>query len=310
MKKVLTSMLLLGAISVFAQTAEKLKEDRDAIMSMCGCYKVEFRYAEVYSPDTAYKFHDREYTWAYELVTPIENSDKKVSLQHMLVVDEDVVKHWRQDWMFENTTAHLYDKDSRWMATNWSKKEVAGQWTQKVYQVDDSPRYSGSGTWVHVDGKHYWESVADSPLPRREITTAKRTDYNVLVRNNRQEITKDGWMHRQDNQKVLRTDGAKDKLIAHEEGWNTYTKAPEKDCALAKAKWEKDQKFWAAVRQAWANVEAKNENLKLKLMVDGGVLYEKVFSLAKKYETLDEKTLKKEIDAILKAHIAADVAVN
>ena len=30
------------------------------------------------------------------------------------------------------------------------KKDVRGQWTQKVYQVDDSPRYEGSSTWVHL----------------------------------------------------------------------------------------------------------------------------------------------------------------
>ena len=29
-----------------------------------------------------------------------------------------------------------------------TKKESKGKWIQKVYQVDDSPRYEGIGTWV------------------------------------------------------------------------------------------------------------------------------------------------------------------
>ena len=52
-----------------------------------------------------------------------------------------------------------------------------GTWTQKVFQVDDSPRYEGYATWVHVDGRHYWDSQTDGPLPRREYS--KRSDYNV-----------------------------------------------------------------------------------------------------------------------------------
>ena len=54
--------------------------------------------------------------------------------------------------------------------TEKDKKDVKKQWTQKVYQVDDSPRYSGSATWVHVDGKRYWQNKTGAPLPRREYS--------------------------------------------------------------------------------------------------------------------------------------------
>ena len=46
------------------------------------------------------------------------------------------------------------------------------------------------------------ESEADAPLPRREYT--KRNDYNVLKRINRHEIKDFGWVHEQDNLKILR----------------------------------------------------------------------------------------------------------
>ncbi len=302
MKKIIFSaLILLASILAAAQTPDKLKADKDAILAMCGCYKVEFRYAEVFAPDTAYKFHNREYTWAYEWVNAVESSDKKVVLQHMLVVDDsNVVKHWRQDWLFENTAAHLFNKDYNWQFTQWKAKDVKGQWTQRVYQVDDSPRYTGTGTWIHADGKHFWESTASSPLPRRELT-AKRTDYNVLIRGNRQELTAYGWMHRQDNHKVMRTNGI-DKLIAVETGYNTYTKVAETKCALAKKEWDATARYWSVVRKVWDRVESEGIDMTLKMMVDGELLYEKMFDLAEKSSTMTETALEKEISAIIKAH--------
>lgn len=287
--------------TAYSQDTEKLKADREAILGMCGCYKVEFRYAEVYSPDSTYKFHDREYTWAYEWVNAVENTDKKVVLQHMLVVDTGVVKHWRQDWIFENTAAQIFNTPYTWNFKQWKAKDVKGQWTQKVYQVDDSPRYTSTGTWIHADGRHYWEATADSPLPRRELT-AKRTDYNVLVRTNRHELTAYGWMHRQDNNKVLRADG-KDKLIAVETGYNTYTKVADSKCALAKLDWEKTGKFWTMLRKSWERKEAEGTDLTIKMMVDGGLLFEKVFDLADRSEKMDDKAIQTEINQIINAHI-------
>lgn len=307
MKKLLTLGLALSAFQLSAQT-DKLKADKDAILSMCGCYKVEFRYAEVYSPDTGYKFHEREYTWAYEWVNAVENSDKKIALQHMLVVDTGVVKHWRQDWLFENTAAHLFDKGYKWNFKQWNAKDVKGQWTQRVYQVDDSPRYTGTGTWIHADGRHFWESNADSPLPRRELTS-KRTDYNVMVRNNRQEITSYGWMHRQDNQKVLRENGS-DKLIAVETGYNSYTKVPEKECELAKKSWEQNGPFWTMLRKTWEKKEAAGTDITVKMMVDGQMMFEKIFALSEKSSSLKPAEIQKEIDTILNAHVVCTASAD
>ena len=71
----------------------------------------------------------------------------------------------------------------------------------KVFQVDDGPRYQGSGTWVHVDGKSYWESTTPAPLPRRERDIR---NYNLTIRGNRVEIMDYGWAHIQDNSKIIR----------------------------------------------------------------------------------------------------------
>ena len=76
-----------------------------------------------------------------------------------------------------------------------------------------------SSSWVHIDGKSYWENYTDAPLPRRERTI--RSDYNVLNRGNRHEIREIGWVHDQNNKKIVRSEN-KDLVIAMEKGYNTY----------------------------------------------------------------------------------------
>ena len=118
-----------------------------------------------------------------------------------------------------------------------TKKDVKGQWTQKVFQVDDSPRYQGSATWVHVDGKSYWENSSYAPLPRREYT--KRNDYNIMIRVNRHEITKYGWLYDQDNFKVVKDlESDFEIIIASEKGLNKYIKVDESKCNEAIKWWD------------------------------------------------------------------------
>ncbi|MGB0166104.1 MAG: DUF6607 family protein [Luteibaculum sp.] len=297
--------LMSLSIAAMAQNAEKLAQDREAILNMEGCYKVEFRYAEVYSPDTGYKFHDREYSWAYEWITPIQVSDDFISLQHLLTVnDSTVVKHWRQDWVYEAPSMHEYVLDYTWQRAQ--NKNNQGQWKQVVTQVDDSPRYEGSGTWIHVDGKHYWESEAPAPLPRREISTAKRTDYNLMLRNNRQEITEYGWVHDQNNQKIqVNKDGSKE-LIAVEKGWNTYTKVDEKTCQPAIDYWKKTERFWSHVRSAWAEIKEQHDKFHLEVKNEHGVIFMSMFRLAEESMDWKDAKMKKEIAKVIDLHLVTN----
>ena len=173
----------------------------------------------------------------------------------------------------------MYDKDNQWKFVKKPKSEVAGQWTQKVFQVDDSPRYEGSASWVHVDGRQYWENTTDSPLPRREYT--KRKDYNVMSRTNRHEITNEGWLHEQDNDKVLRQDNKADFKIASEKVINIYKKVDNSRCNSAKSWWKENKDFWAVARAEWNAVFAKNKDLKLKGVVDKKPLFMHLFPLEK-----------------------------
>nr|WP_299344652.1 DUF6607 family protein [Allomuricauda sp.] len=271
------TLLLLGLV-VQAQTKKEM--DREAILDMCGCYDITFKYTETFAPEIDYE-KKLDYTAAaLELALPIVDKDDKISIQHVLVVNDTmVVKHWRQDWEYENQKVFYYDKDNNWVFKELPADAVKGQWTQKVFQVDDSPRYSGSATWVHFDGKHYWENKTDSPLPRREYT--KRKDYNVMLRGNRQEITDYGWVHEQDNDKVIREDGKEDVLLAQEKGWNTYTKVPIEKCKLAADWWKEHGDFWADVRDAWDTIYDREGDLTLHRKVDEKPLFMHFYPLEK-----------------------------
>lgn len=278
-KSLLFILVLLGAASLM-NAQEKKELDREAILDMCGCYEVSFQYTETFAPEIDYEKHLDYTSKALELALPIVDEDNKISLQHLLVLNDTmVIKHWRQDWLFENQKIFHYDKDNNWVFSELPANQVKGQWTQKVYQVDDSPRYAGSSTWVHFDGKHYWENKSDSPLPRREYS--KRSDYNIMSRGNRQEITSYGWLHEQDNDKIIRKDGAEDVLLAQEKGYNTYVKVADEKCKAATDWWAKHKDFWAKARDAWDEVYEREGNLTLLKQVDGQPMFMQFYQLEK-----------------------------
>ncbi len=277
--------LLFGALflALTSNAQDKMAQDRTAIKSMCGCYEVGFNFTETfsYSDDSTYTPSKDKITSALEYAHLVEDEEGKVVIQHLLIVGHDtnqmIIKHWRQDWLYENTDFYMFDHDNKWTFVKKSEEEVAGQWTQKVYQVDDSPRYEGSSTWVHVDGKSYWENTTDAPLPRREYT--QRSDYNVTIRGNRHEIKKDGWIHDQDNQKVLREEGADDVKIADEKGYNTYDKVEDSKCQAAIDWWNENQQFWVNVRDSWDDIFDDNASFELASKVDGKTLFEILFDM-------------------------------
>lgn len=278
----LTIPLLLYISNTVAQTAPKV-EDVTAIKGQCGCHDVSFLYAETFAPEKAYTFKDR-YTakgteWVFvEEESGLTDRPTKIVIQHLLVAsDSMVIKHWREDWLYQNTSLLKFDQNASWKREKLSAAQAKGQWTQKVFEVDDSPRYEGSATWIHADGRHYWESTADAPLPRREYT--KRTDYNVMRRTNHHEIRSDGYIHEQDNDKIIRSE-AGDQLLASEKGLNTYKHTDEKKCQAAKDWWAKNRAYWADVRAVWNEVLPSRDAVAIKGQVKGSVLSRELDELA------------------------------
>ncbi|VDH04991.1 DUF6607 family protein [Bergeyella zoohelcum] len=295
MKKTIfaSAMLVAGMVSLNAQK----KEDVKAIKDMTGCYEVSFNFAETFSPNKDYEKKKNYTSRGLEWVTVAEEAPGKIALQHILVVNpkgegkKAIVKHWRQDWLYQNTDLYTFDKENHWKYEKLNSKDVKGQWTQVVYQVDDAPRYSGSGTWIHADGRRYWESTADAPLPRREYTT--RNDYNVLVRTNKQEHFDWGWLHNQDNKKVLRQDGQKDVVIAEEKGLEYYRKVDNSRCVIAENYWKEYAPFWKAVRQTWDERMAQKKDIWVKKDVKDTYLYDPLMKL-EAHQTKEAQKLVKE----------------
>lgn len=279
MNKIIIGMALLGVPALLQAQQPK---DRPNIEKLCGCYNVEFKYVETFSPDPAYQYHKREeITGGTELILPIEVSDKKIVLQHLLVVSDNVVvKHWREDWTWEPTVKWNYQGDNVWTREALQPAQVKGKWMQTVWEVSDAPRYQGASEWVTTDGKTFWENTADAPLPRREYSV--RSDYNVMKRNNRIVLTDSGWVHDQNNQKILRS-GGKDKLLVEEKGVNTYWRTKDAACEAAKSYWEKNKDYWAKVRTAWDNYLQAHTTVNLKKEVNGKPLHDYLFQLSKDF---------------------------
>ena len=291
-------LLIIMSFSAFAQT----KKDKDlvSIKAMCGCFEVSFNFAETfsYSKDSTYQASKNKYDKALEWVQLVDSNEDFVSMQHLLIVGDVlnpyVIKHWRQDWMYENTDSFPYAIDNTWPYKSNDASEVTGQWTQRVFQVDDSPRYEGSATWVHVDGRSFWSSTADAPLPRREIT--KRQDYNVTLRRNHHEILDWGWSHDQDNDKLIRKVNKKDIVLAQEKGYNTYKKVENERCIAAQVFWKDNKEMWALVRKEWNTIFSMRQNIQLKNKVEGKRLYQYLFAL-------ESDTKSEEINAIINSFL-------
>ena len=281
MKKIALSIIAMGFMIAVSAQSKKQAKDLEAIKQMCGCFEVTFNFSETfnYSNDSLYRPSKNKVSKALEWAALVDNENDKISIQHILQVGNPakpmIVKHWRQDWLFENRNFYMYNTENDWTFEKKRKKDVTGQWTQKVFQVDDSPRYEGSGTWVHVDGKSYWENITPAPLPRREYTT--RSDYNLTMRGNRQEIKDFGWVHDQDNDKIIRENGKQDVLIAKEKGYNTYTRVDDSRCAAAANWWDVNTNKWATVRLKWEEIYNREKDLSLEAKVNNIALYKHLF---------------------------------
>jgi len=250
------------------------EKDRRAILAMQGAYRVSFDFIETIGFTADYKPPKPYFSWGTERVIVLEDKPGFISLQHVMVMyfkDKEgketgphVMKHWRQDWTYQDRSMHQYVGEMTWKKAQ--VKKPAGAWTQAVYQVDDSPRYEVVGKWDHTGGKSTWKSEPCwRPLPRREFSVRK--DYNVLGGVHEITLTPNGWVHMQNNRK-LNVAGGKVNVIAHELGINRYEEISAPDLKAGDAAFKQTDPYWAEVRKKWAEVYAKNESFKLQKAVE------------------------------------------
>ncbi len=280
-----------------SETATDYVKDAQAIVALSGSYRVSFDFIETMGFREGYAPPKPYFSWGTEHVQVLVLEPDFISLQHSLVMyfkDKDgkesgpmVMKHWRQDWTYEDTDLHTYRGNSTWAREKKSADEVKGKWTQAVFQVDDSPRYEVVGEWNHEGGVSTWKSESCwRPLPRREFSV--RDDYNVLQGVHELTITPTGWVHTQTNQKLALGEKGKRQIVGQELGVNRYERISEPSLLAAESALEKSGEYWKEVREMWAEIFAKNESFSLKSKVDGKKLYQDHFAYAGQLEGSDE----------------------
>ena len=269
--------------------------DRQSILAMAGDYRVRFDMRETVPFVAGYEPLEPKQSGGYESVRVVEDSPGKIVLQHLLVVQHDgkamVIKHWRQDWIYEPASVLTYEKSNRWVLTPVSAADRKGAWSQTVWQTDDSPRYGGVGRWRHDNGVARWESGETlRPLARRDAV--KKPVYGWYVGVNRHALTPDGWVHEQDNAKVGMKDG-KPQTYVHEAVINTYDKNSAYEIAAADGYWNATKGYWAAVRTAWDQAIVKDGGVAVTEEAENGsVTGPKLMTLAEQIVggSKDERT--------------------
>ncbi len=242
---------LFAAAALAALDSTSFEKDRRAILAMAGEFEVRFKFDETvaFRPDYELK-HDT--SGGFETVIVLEDNGTHIVLQHVLVSKdgEHVVKHWRQDWIYEDRDLREFAGGRTWKARRLSTSEARGIWSQAVYEVNDGPRYESFGRWSHDGEYSSWQSATTwRPLPRREYST--RSDYDVLLAVNRHTITPWGWVHEQDNTKWDRADLTGRPYIARESGLNEYRRITHFDFGPARAYVERTRGYWREVRKQW-----------------------------------------------------------
>lgn len=291
---------LLLAGSGFADEAA-FEKDRKAILAMAGDFEVGFHFQETLSLHEGYEVREKPYDEeAHETVKVVEDSGRRIVLQHLLQVGPAVVKHWAQIWTYEDTEILEFQGKRVWATRVLAPEEVKGKWSQRVTQVDDSPRYEGIGAWIHNGESSEWSATANRPLPRREHS--KRKDYDLLVVTNRHTITRAGWFHEQDNTKWVKRDG-QEYPLCREVGLNRYRRVTGHDFTKANDYWTKTAGFWKEVRGVWEEITPREGSVKFSLKADPGRLEDVMEELTEQAE--DGKTpAAEQIRAALKPFVA------
>lgn len=275
-----------AAIST-ADDAARYEADRQAILAMAGNYDVDFDFKETVSFVEGYELKERYVSGGHEVVLVVEDRPGFISLQHILVVggkDKMPVKHWRQDWVYEPEDVLTFIGGNAWEMKPVSAADRKGKWAQMVYQVDDSPRYGAVAAWSHANGVSEWvPPAALRPLPRRDMT--KRDDYHGVLAVNRHAITPEGWVHEQDNSKVVL--GDEPYVLVREVGVNTYRRFDDFEVDVATSYWNKTAEYWAKVRDSWAELEDRSQRFALTLKGEPEDLYNSLLGLSSVVEAGD-----------------------
>lgn len=272
---------------------------------MAGTFDVNFEFEETKPLTDGYALHEPYHSEASEVVLLLESTPTHVVLQHILLIPQEdgptfPLKHWRQDWVFEDTDLLEFRGDRVWKHRSLSPEEAECTWSQAVFQVDDGPRYEGLGRFEHTpDGSASWTSEETwRPLPRREYT--QRDDYDVLLAVNRHVITDAGWRHEQHNRKWVLADQI---ALVKERGLNTYRRADLEDEVVARDYMSVTGEFWTEVRDQWATQLTSSPVVHVRNKVDGTPLYLKLFADVEEMASERPRTQRRYVAELLAQYV-------
>lgn len=263
----------VAAAQVAAAEYGDQARDHAAIVAMAGTFKVTFDMRETTPFLAGYTPYPAKLSGGHEVVRAVVDTPDHVVLQHLLVVTDPngktmVIKHWRQDWRYQPQSVLTYTAQGRWTLRPVPATERRGNWSQTVWQTDDSPRYGGMGRWRYDHGETRWTSEETRrPLARRDAT--RHPPYDHYVGTNRHVLTAAGWVHEQDNAKIGTKDG-KPATVVHEYVVNTYVPATDFAIGAADDYWAKTKDYWAAVRDDWDAAIRGSSGLTLAEVADTG----------------------------------------
>src|SRR5690625_372370 len=121
----------LDGASHLRSMSDKKEQDRQAIRALAGCYTVTFDFAETFTEQKDYEFRERYHEEAKEFAFIIEETEDKIAIQHILYATETaLIKHWRQDWIYENQDVLTFVRNHEWKKDTLPADAVAGTWTR------------------------------------------------------------------------------------------------------------------------------------------------------------------------------------
>ncbi len=317
------SVLILAGCASTTQTASvaddpvqsSFERDRAAILAMAGDFRVTFDFIETVAFGEGYELKEQKESGARESVRVIEDTGTTIRLQHILLIQPPgadapfALKHWRQDWHYEPAKVLTYLGDNAWVEKDVPEDQRRGAWSQIVYQVDDAPRYGAVGRWDYSLGAPQWTGAPSlRPLPRRDATT--RDDYNVIHAVNRHALTPTGWVHEQDNSKLVV--GETTEMLVREVAVNTYNRSDEVDGTVAEAYWEKTGAFWQQIAERWESLVAREGGLALTVEGEPEAVYMPILGAANDLAegTISLETALSDALAVIDAHsVTADAQI-